>query len=262
MNDYDQINKKRIFLSPPYLNGSELDHIKSALASNYIAPLGPQVTEFEQHVAKLIGKRSALAVSSGTAAITLALQSIGVGPGDVVLASTLTFIGSVSPICLLGATPVFIDADNQTWNMDPILLEFAVNQLVRQGRRPRAIIPTDLYGQCADYDAIEAVGNVYDIPTVLDSAEAMGATYKNRPAGNGGTASILSFNGNKLITTSGGGMLLSDDSKLIQRARKLASQAREDLPHYEHQEIGYVFSRNHHLRDLQPKEPLRGRRFP
>ena len=235
------VAQARVFLSPPHLAGEEERYLREALASNYIAPLGPQVDAFEAALARTTQRRQALAVASGTAAMHLALRCIGVGPGDVVLASTLTFIGSVSPVTFLGGTPVFVDADRQTWNMDPELLETALETLDGEGLRPKAVIPTDLYGQCADYDAIEALCARWEIPVIADAAESLGADYKGRPAGSTGRAAVLSFNGNKIVTTSGGGALVSDDEGLVARARKLSQQAREDVPHYEHLEIGYNY---------------------
>ena len=231
----------RIFLSPPFLNGREIECVKEAFASNYIAPLGPQVDAFEKALAEVTGRRFAVAVSSGTAAMHLALQTLGLKKGDLVLASTLTFIGSVTPVAFLGGVPFFIDSDAKTWNMDVDLLEEAIEDLDRKGKRPAAVIPTDLYGQCADYDAIQAVCQRYGIPLIIDAAESMGASYRKRRAGSGGRVAILSFNGNKIVTTSGGGALLTDDRQLAEYARKLSQQAREPVPHYEHVEIGYNY---------------------
>lgn len=235
------IKSKRVFLSPPYLNGNEIKYIQEAIASNYIAPLGPQVDAFEKELVDFTGKRYAVALSSGTAAMHIALRAVGVGSGSIVLASSLTFIGSVSPIEFLNAKPVFIDSDEISWNMDPHILKEAVRDLDRKGQRPSAVIPTDIYGQCADYDAIAEICDEYEIPLIVDSAESLGATYKDKPAGNEGAASILSFNGNKIITTSGGGALLTDDKPIAEYARKVSQQSREPFPHYEHNEIGYNY---------------------
>ena len=231
----------RIFLSPPFLNGNEIKYIQEAIASNYIAPLGPQVDAFEILLKECTGKQYVVALSSGTAAMHLALHAVSVGAGSAVLASSLTFIGSVSPICFLNAKPVFIDSDEISWNMDPLILKEAVRDLDRKGQRPSAVIPTDIYGQCADYAAIAETCAEYEIPLIVDSAESLGATYKDKPAGNEGAASILSFNGNKIITTSGGGALLTDDKTIAEYARKLSQQSREPFPHYEHNEIGYNY---------------------
>ncbi len=223
------------------MGGEELKFVHDAFESNYIAPLGPQVDAFEREFAEKVGIPYTVALSSGTVAMHLALKSLGVGPGDEVFASTLTFIGSVSPIIFQGASPVFIDADRSTWNMDPNLLADELKLHSAKGNLPKAVIPTDLYGQCADYDQIQKICDSYNIPIIIDAAESLGAKYKNRNAGAAGCASIFSFNGNKIITTSGGGMLASNDKKLIDHARKLSQQAREPLPHYEHTEIGYNY---------------------
>jgi len=232
---------ERIFLSPPHMSGGELGLIQEAFASNYIAPLGPQVDAFEAEFARISGHRACLAVSSGTAAMHLALRCLGVGPGDEVLASTLTFIGSVSPATFMGATPVFIDSDKATWNMDPDLLAEELADCQKRGHLPAAVVPTDIYGQCADLDRILEVCRPYGVPVVADSAEAVGANYRGRHAGKGAQAAVYSFNGNKIITCSGGGMLASDDVSLIEKARFLSQQACEPAPHYEHKVIGYNY---------------------
>lgn len=242
----------RLFLSPPHLGGTEEARVAEAFASNYIAPLGPQVDAFEAAFAELTGLPHCLALASGTAAMHLALHCLGLGPGDVVLASTLTFIGSVSPARYLGAEIAFVDCDRATWNMDPELLREALHALTSEGRRVKAVIPTDLYGQCADYQRLLDVCALFGVPIVADAAEAMGARYGHTSGagGEGGRhagaqpglkASIFSFNGNKIITTSGGGMLASEDGELIRRARGLSQQAREPAAHYEHAEIGYNY---------------------
>ena len=233
--------RPRIFLSPPHLGTEELSLVREAFASNYIAPCGPMVDAFEREFAAYVGIPHAVAVSSGTAAMHLVLRCLGVGSGDTVAASSLTFIGSVSPVTFLGATPIFVDCDAATWNMDPDLLGEALRRLKAEGRAPKAVIPTDLYGQCADYDRILEACAPHGIPVVADSAEAMGARYQGRHAGAGVKAAVYSFNGNKILTTSGGGMLASEDAALIEHARKLSQQAREPLPHYEHAEIGYNY---------------------
>lgn len=215
--------------------------IREAFDTNYIAPLGPMVDAFEREWAEYTGIRFALALSSGTAAMHLALREVGVGPRDEVIASTLTFIGSVSPATFVGATPVFIDSDRTTWNIDPDLLAEELAACAKRGKLPKAVVPTDLYGQCVDMDRILAACAPYAIPVIADSAEASGARYKGRHAGAGARAAVYSFNGNKIITTSGGGMLASDDEKLIQHARFLSTQARNPAPHYEHSEIGYNY---------------------
>jgi len=235
------VTRDRIFLSPPHMGGRELDFIHAAFDANFIAPAGPQLAAFEQAFCELTGFAHCLAVSSGTAAMHLALRLLGVGPGDVVMASTLTFIGSVTPVTFLGADLHFVDSDRTSWNMDPRLLAEAIDAEEAAGRRVAAVIPTDLYGQCSDYDAIRAVCEPRGIPLVIDAAEAVGATYKGRPAGRGGDAAVYSFNGNKIITTSGGGLLAGDDGAFIAEARRLSQQARDAAPHYEHTTIGYNY---------------------
>jgi dTDP-4-amino-4,6-dideoxygalactose transaminase len=239
----------RLFLSPPHMGGSEQARVAEAFASNYIAPLGPQVDAFEAAFAELTGIPHCLAVSSGTAAMHLALHCLGVGPGDLVLASSLTFIASVSPARFLGADVAFVDSAPGSWNMDPELLRDALTRLASEGRKVKAVIPTDLYGQCADYQRLLDVCAPFGAPVAADCAESMGARAYipgnddslHAGAWPGLAASIFSFNGNKIITTSGGGMLASHDAGLIARARKLSQQAREHAPHYEHVELGYNF---------------------
>lgn len=232
---------KRIYLSPPHLGDQELQLVREAFESNWVAPLGPHVDAFEKEVAACAGVAHAAALSSGTAALHLALQMLGIGPGDRVLCSTLTFIASANPIVYLGAQPVFIDAEPHTWNLDPQLLREELNESASRGTLPKAVIAVDLYGQCADYEAILAVCSEYDVPVIEDAAEALGARYQGRPAGSFGVAAVFSFNGNKIITTSGGGMLVSDDEELIRQARFLATQARDPAPHYEHSVTGYNY---------------------
>lgn len=247
----------RIFLSPPHMSNAELDFIREAFESNYIAPLGPMVDAFEKEFAEYIGIKHCVAVSSGTAAMHLVLRHLGIGSDDEIFTSTLTFIGSVSPIVFEGATPVFIDSDNVSWNMDPNLLETELATCEKKEKLPKAVIVTDLYGQCAEYGRIFSICKKYDVPVIVDAAEALGAFHKrseisnqtpeiSKPdiwyhAGVGAKAAVYSFNGNKIITTSGGGMLASDNKEIIDHARKLSQQAREDFPHYEHEEIGYNY---------------------
>lgn len=231
----------RIYLSPPHLGNDELELVKEAFASNWIAPLGPHVDAFEREVAALTGVGHAAALSSGTAAIHLALHLIGIEAGDEVLCSTFTFCASANPIIYQGGAPVFIDSNRETWNLDPDLLREELEECAARGQLPKAVIAVDLYGQCADYDAIEAVCNQYEVPLIADAAEALGATYKNKKAGSFGKCGIFSFNGNKIITTSGGGMLVSSDAALIERARWLASQARDAAPHFQHSQIGFNY---------------------
>jgi dTDP-4-amino-4,6-dideoxygalactose transaminase len=241
---------KRIFLSPPHLGGEELRFVREAFESNYIAPLGPQVDAFESAFIKKSGIRYAVAVTSGTAALHLALRNLGIGPGDEVFASNLTFIGSITPILFQGGTPVFIDSDRTSWNLDPDLLAKELEACRRLGRLPKAVVPTDLYGQCADLERNMEICRPLGIPVVVDAAEALGAKYHRTtgegagswvPAGVGAKAAVFSFNGNKIITTSGGGMLASDDEAFIEQARFLSQQARDPAPHYEHSQIGYNY---------------------
>jgi dTDP-4-amino-4,6-dideoxygalactose transaminase len=313
------VQQKRLFLSPPHIGREELDFVREAFESNYIAPLGPMVDAFEREFAEYTGIPHCLALASGTAAMHLALRELGVGSGDEVLASTLTFIGSVSPATFLGASVAFIDSDKRTWNMDPALLADELAECARRGKLPKAVIPTDLYGQCCDFERIKRACERYEIPVIADAAEAMGSRYQGksevrspksegvteeggrrtedgaegkaeklktemlkaegegrrredgrrktedgggraegggqssvvshqssvdgslRHAGYGAKAAVFSFNGNKIMTTSGGGMLASHDERLIEHARKLSQQARDPAPHYEHTEIGYNY---------------------
>jgi pyridoxal phosphate-dependent aminotransferase EpsN len=231
----------RIFLSPPHMSGREEAYIKEAFASNWIAPLGPHVTAFEKEVAAYAGMKGALAVSSGTAAIHLALRLLGIGQGDIVFCSSLTFIGSVNPILYLDAIPVFIDSEPDSWNMSPVALEKAFMWAQEAGKMPKAVVIVDLYGQSADYDLLLDICNCYGVPVVEDAAEAMGSTYKGRACGTLGKFGVYSFNGNKIITTSGGGMLLSDDTEALEKALFWATQARDKAPWYQHSEMGYNY---------------------
>ena len=231
----------RLFLSPPHMGDREFEFLREAFDSNWIAPLGPHVDAFEAEFAAAVGAQHAVALSSGTAALHLGLLLAGVGPGDEVLVSTLTFVASVNPIVYLGGTPAFIDSERSSWNMDPVLLEEALEARARHGRLPRAVVLVHLYGQSADLDAISAVCARYDVPMIEDAAEALGASYKGRPPGTSGVSGVFSFNGNKIITTAGGGMLVSADASLIAHARKLSTQARDPAPHYEHSEVGFNY---------------------
>jgi pyridoxal phosphate-dependent aminotransferase EpsN len=233
--------KPRIFLSPPHLGTEERRHIDTALSSNWVAPAGPHLAALEAEMCAASGVRAALCVSSGTAALHLAVRLLGVQPGDEVFCSTFTFVASANPIVYQGASPVFIDSELRSWNMDPALLANALADRAKQGRRPRAIIVADIYGQCAAWDEIRAVAAEHNVPLIEDAAEAVGATYRGEWAGGFGALGIYSFNGNKIMTTSGGGMLVSPDAPLIDRAHKLATQARDAAPHYEHSELGYNY---------------------
>jgi pyridoxal phosphate-dependent aminotransferase EpsN len=232
---------RRIYLSPPDIGDAERRLVMDAFDSNWVAPLGPHVDSFEREVADVVGCRHAAALSSGTAALHLALLMLGVGRGDRVFCSTFTFSASANPIVYQGAEPVFIESEPGSWNMHPGLLEEELAASARAGRLPKAVVVVDLYGQSADYDPIRAACARYDVPIVEDAAEALGASYKGRPAGSFGKLGVLSFNGNKIITTSGGGMLVADDAGLIERARFLATQARDPAPHYQHSTIGYNY---------------------
>ncbi|MGD9900846.1 MAG: DegT/DnrJ/EryC1/StrS family aminotransferase [Calditrichaceae bacterium] len=236
MNSY-----KKIWLSSPHMSGEELKYIQEAFDTNWIAPLGPHVDAFENEVANFVGVDHAAALTSGTAAIHLALVMLGVGPGDDVICQSFTFSASANPIVYQHATPVFIDSETDTWNMDPDLLETAIKDRIKKGRKPKAVIIVHLYGQPAKLDEILQVCNRYEIPLIEDAAEALGSEYKGKKAGGFGKFGILSFNGNKIITTSGGGMLISNDKDMIQKARFLSTQARDDAPHYEHSQIGYNY---------------------
>jgi dTDP-4-amino-4,6-dideoxygalactose transaminase len=231
----------RIFLSPPDVGDRERELLLDAFDSNWIAPLGPHVDAFESEVAACAGVGHGAALSSGTAGLHLALRLLGVGEGDEVLTSTLTFAATANAIDYVGARPVFVDVDAGTWQLDPTLVAETLDARARDGRVPAAVLTVDLYGQCADADAIAAACAPYGIPVVEDAAEALGATYKDRRAGGLGRVGVFSFNGNKIITTSGGGMLVSDDADLVERARFLATQARDPAPHYEHSTIGYNY---------------------
>jgi dTDP-4-amino-4,6-dideoxygalactose transaminase len=227
----------RIYLSPPHLSGRELDYLQDAIDSNWVAPLGPHVDAFEAELAALVGVPHALALSSGTAALHLALIVLGIGPGDEVVCSSLTFSASANPIRFVGAQPVFVDATAETWTLDPELLARALAE------RPgiKAVVAVDLYGRCCDYDPIRALCDAHGITLVQDAAESLGATYRGQTAGGQGDLAAFSFNGNKVITTSGGGMLVSRNTEWIEHARKLSTQAREPAPHYEHTEIGFNY---------------------
>ncbi len=223
------------------MSGRERELMLDAFDSNWIAPLGPHVDALEAEFADVCQVRQAVAVSSGTAALHLSLRLLDIQPGDEVWTSTLTFAATANAIRYLGGQPVFVDCDAATWNMDANLLADALHQASQSGRLPKAVIVVDLYGQCANYDAICAVCQRYDVPIIEDAAEALGASYKSRPAGSFGTLGCFSFNGNKIITASSGGMLVSDDEALCERARYLATQARDPAPYYQHSEIGYNY---------------------
>ncbi len=230
----------RIYLSPPHLSGQELALLTEAVASNWIAPLGPHVDAFERELAAAARVPHALALASGTAALHLALITAGVGPGDRVAVSTLTFSASANPIVYVGAEPVFIDCD-ATWTMDPELLAEELADSERRGRPIRAVITVDLYGQSCDYARIAPLCARHGAVLIQDAAEALGSTYQGQPVGAQGVLAAYSFNGNKIITTSGGGALIGHRGDWIEHARKLSTQARDPAPHYQHSEIGFNY---------------------
>ena len=232
---------KRIYLSPPHLDGRERELLVNALESNWITTLGPHVDAFEQEMCEKIGVGHAAALVSGTAGLHLALAMLGIEKGDEVLCSDLTFAASANSIVYCGAKPVFIDSNRETWNMDPQLLAQELKACSKKGKLPRAAVVVDLYGQCADYDPIIEICVQYGVPVIEDAAEALGSTYNGNYAGRFGVMGVFSFNGNKIITTSGGGMLVSDKEELINLARFLSQQARDPAPHYEHSQIGYNY---------------------
>jgi dTDP-4-amino-4,6-dideoxygalactose transaminase len=263
------LNTPRIYLSSPHMGGDELGLVNEAFTTNWIAPLGPHVDAFQREFQTVVGSPHAVALSSGTAALHLALQLLGVGTDDEVLVSTLTFSASVNPIRYLGARPVFIDSDRTSWNMDPALLVQALDQRAAAGRLPKAVVLVHLYGQSADIDPIAAACEKYGVVLIEDAAEALGATYKGRAPGTFGQAGIFSFNGNKIITTSSGGMLVTPDGDLATHAVKLATQARDAAPHYQHSEIGYNYRMSNvlaaigrgQLRVLEDRVQARRRNF-
>ena len=255
----------RIYLSPPDIGPRDHASVDAVLTSNWVAPTGPALDSFESAVAALANRQYAVALNSGTAALHLALQILGVGAGDAVICPTFTFAASANPICYLGAEPIFVDSEPRTWNMDSVLLE----QALKQASNIKAVIVVNLYGQCAEMEAILEICAKYDVPLIEDAAEALGASYCGRPAGSMGAFSFFSFNGNKIITTSAGGMLLSNDSESIAHARYLATQAREPEAHYEHKAVGYNYRMsnllaglgNSQLADLQRRIDIRRAHF-
>lgn len=234
--------KEKIWLSSPHMGEKEMGYVQEAFATNWIAPLGPNVNGLEQDLEKFLGNGvHVAALSSGTAAIHLALVILGVKAGDEVICQSMTFSASANPIAYQGASPVFIDSEESTWNMSPEYLEVAVQDRIKNGKKPKAIIVVHLYGMPARMSEIMAIANRYGIPVVEDAAEALGSTYKGQAVGTFGTIGILSFNGNKIITTSGGGALISANAEYVKQARFLATQARDHAPHYQHSHIGYNY---------------------
>ena len=231
----------RIFLSPPDVGDEERLLLLDAFDSNWIAPLGPHVDGFEADVAARIAVPGVLALTSGTAALHLGLLVLGVGPGDDVLVPTQTFVATANVVTYLGARPVLVDSHPDTWTIDPALVAAELAERAAKNRLPAALVTVDLYGQCADYDQLLATCAEYGVSVVEDAAEALGATYRGAPAGSFGAAAVFSFNGNKIITTGGGGMLVSHDTVLVDRARYLSTQARQPVVHYEHNDIGFNY---------------------
>jgi dTDP-4-amino-4,6-dideoxygalactose transaminase len=235
------MEKSKIWLTSPHMGGREMRYIKEAYDSNWVAPLGPNIDKFEIDIQNYTGSQHCAALSSGTAALHLALILSDVNPSDYVICQSLTFSASANPIAYLGAIPVFVDSEPETWNMSPLFLEEAIKFCISEGKKPKAIIPVHLYGMPAKLKEIIALGIEYNIPVIEDAAESLGSTYQRKATGTFGELGILSFNGNKIITTSGGGALTSNKEELIQKARFLATQARDDAPHYQHSEIGYNY---------------------
>lgn len=233
--------KERIYLSAPHMSGQEKEYIAEAFHTNWIAPLGPHVDAFEKELASYVGAKGAVALSSGSAAIHLGLKLLGVDAGDVAFCSSLTFAASCNPILYQGAEPVFIDSEPKTWNMSPLALKRAFQDAAQAGRLPKAVVTVNLYGQSADYEPIMEVCHHYGVPVLEDAAESLGATYQGKFSGTIGKYGVYSFNGNKIITTSGGGALVSDDLEGLAKARFWATQARDPARHYQHSEIGYNY---------------------
>lgn len=232
---------KRILLSSPHMSGNEQNYIDNAFKENWIAPLGPNVNQFELDIAAYAGIKGASVTSSGTGAIHLALDILGLRQGDSVFCSTFTFVASANPALYLGADITFIDSEVETWNMSPFALERALSDAKKIGKLPKAIIVVNLYGQSAQMDELLEIANSYNVPIIEDAAESLGAEYKGKKSGTLGKIGIYSFNGNKIITTSGGGVLISDDEEIIARSRFLATQARDEAPHYKHSVVGYNY---------------------
>ena len=232
---------KRIYLSAPHMSGGEMKYIQEAFEQNWVAPLGPNVDHFEEVLARYSGVDHVAALNSGTAAIHLALILLGVKRGDEVITSSFTFSATVNPIVYQGATPVLVDSERDTWNMDPGLLEGAIEDRIRMGKRPKAIVLVHLYGMPANLQAIGEIAAHYEIPLIEDAAEALGSKYMGKALGSFGKMAVLSFNGNKILSTSGGGALLSNDADLIAKARFLSTQARDQAPYYQHSQIGYNY---------------------
>lgn len=232
----------KIWLSPPHMSGEERKHIEQAFNTNWIAPLGPNVTGFEESLENYLGDQVKVALlNSGTSAIHLALKLLNVSAGDEVICQSFTFSASANPITYLGATPIFVDSERDTWNISPRLLLQAIENRIDNGKKPKAIIAVHLYGMPYQIEKVTEIAQHFDIPVIEDSAEALGSSYKNKQCGTFGDLAILSFNGNKIITTSGGGALVTHDDKTKEKAIFLSTQARDDAPHYQHSEVGYNY---------------------
>ncbi len=233
--------KKRIYLASPHMGGEEINYIHEAFDTNWVAPLGPNVNNFEKEICEYTGAKYSTALASGTSAIHLALKCLGVGQGDVVFCSTLTFSATANPIIYQGAEPVFIDSEYTSWNMCPVALQKAFDDAKKNNKMPKAVVVVNLYGQSADYEKLKFICNKYNVPIIEDAAESLGATYKGVQTGTIGEIGIYSFNGNKIITTSGGGMMVSNDEEYINKALFWATQSRESERHYEHKELGFNY---------------------
>jgi dTDP-4-amino-4,6-dideoxygalactose transaminase len=236
------MNNSKIWLSSPHMGGNEQKYVHEAFDSNWIAPLGPNLVQFQEELKQYLGHDDFVAaLSSGTAAIHLGLILLDIKPGDEVICQSFTFSASANPILYLGATPIFVDSESETWNICPIALEKAIIDRINKGKKPKAIIAVHLYGTPYKVDEIKAISHKYEIPILEDSAEALGSSYKGKKCGTFGSFGVLSFNGNKIITTSGGGAIVANNKKIIDKAIFLATQSRDDAPHYEHSEIGYNY---------------------
>lgn len=234
-------NMKKIFLSPPHMSGNELNYIKEVFEQNWISTTGPHITKFEELVKSYVDSKYAVALNSGTSAIHLALRSLGIGKDDIVLCSSLTFIGSVNPILYESAKPVFIDSENITWNMDPVLLEQSIINLIKKNSKPKAIINVHIFGMPSNIKKIKSISDFYGIPLIEDAAESLGSTYNGKHTGTWGDIGVYSFNGNKLLSTSGGGVLVTDNKDIADTVKFLSTQAKEPKDFYYHKEIGYNY---------------------
>lgn len=235
------LSRPRIFLSNPHMGNKELSYIEEAFKQNWVAPLGPNVDEFEKAISQFTGLKYAAVLSSGTAAIHLALIILGIQKGDEVIVPSFTFAATLNPVLYQNAIPILVDSEAETWNINPTLLETAIKDRLLKGKKPKAIIPVHLYGMPARMDKIMEISHKYDIPVVEDAAEALGSAYNGKSVGSYGEMGVLSFNGNKIITTSGGGALISNDEELISKARFLATQARDKAPYYQHSHVGFNY---------------------